>query len=111
MSRTTQQKGREYKRVPCIKEVEIQGIGFFRSLEIGVGGMYIETITPHPVGTILELQFKLSKIDDRPIKVLGNVIYYHECIGMGIRFLDLKPEDRERIERFIEIELPLDRIT
>jgi hypothetical protein len=105
MSGTRLQKRREHKRVPCIKEVEIQDIGLFRSLEIGVGGMYIETVTSYPVGTILDLQFKLNKTDDRPIKVLGNVVYDHKCIGMGIRFLDLKPEDRERIEKFMEIDV------
>ena len=105
MSGTRQQKRRQHNRVPCITVVEIQDIGLFRSLEIGVGGMYIETITSYPVGTILELQFKLNKSDDRPIKVLGNVVYDHKCIGIGIRFLDLKPEDREKIEKFMEIDV------
>jgi len=103
MSETKKQKRRQHNRVPCITVVEIQDIGLFRSLEIGIGGMYIETITSYPVGTILDLQFKLNITDDRPIKVLGNVVYDHKCIGMGIRFLDLKPEDRERIEKFMEI--------
>jgi hypothetical protein len=101
MSANSQQKYRQHKRIPFLNEVEIQDVGIFRSLEIGVGGMYIETIIPYPIGTVLDLRFRLNNTDDPPINVLGSVLYSHRCLGIGIRFLDLKAEDRARIEKFI----------
>ena len=90
---------RRHKRIPFNNEVEIRGEGIFHSVEISVGGMYIKTREPHPVGGVVDLQFKLSKTDESPINV---VLYSHKHAGFGLGFLNLKPEDYKKVEEFIE---------
>ena len=93
---------RKQKRVPFNKEVEIQGWGIGSSVEISAGGMYLKTRETYPVGTVLDLRFKLSETDDCPIHVQGCVLYSHKHAGFGLGFLNLKPDDLQKIERFIE---------
>jgi len=102
MAETGQQKRRQHKRIKYIREVEVIGVGLFRSLELSAGGMYLETMLPYTVGTILHLQFKLVDTDENPINVQGCSLYNHECIGVGLGFLNLRVEDRQRIDKFIE---------
>ena len=93
---------RKHKRIPFNNEVEIRGEGIFHSVEISIGGMYIKTQEPHPVGTVLDLQFKLSKMDKCSINAQGCVLYKHKNLGFGLGFLNLKPEDYQKLEEFIE---------
>jgi c-di-GMP-binding flagellar brake protein YcgR len=102
MAETGQQKRRQHKRIKFIKEVEVIGVGLFRSLELSAGGMYLETILPYTAGTILHLQFRLVETDENPINVQGCALYSHKCIGIGLGFLNLKEEDRQKIEKFID---------
>jgi len=50
----------------------------------------------------LDLQFKLRKTDECPINVQGCVLYKHKNLGFGLGFLNLKPEDYQKLEEFIE---------
>ena len=93
---------RRHRRIPFNNKVKIRGEGFFQGVEISVGGMYIKTQEPYPVGGVLDLQFKLSKTDASPINVQGCVLYSHKHAGFGLGFLNLKPEDYQKIEEFIE---------
>jgi hypothetical protein len=95
---------RKNKRVPFNTEVEIQGAGIFQSVELSVGGMYIKATEPCVVvGDLLDIQFKLRKTNKSPIKVQGCVLYTHKRAGFGLGFLNLKPEDHQKIEKFIEL--------
>jgi c-di-GMP-binding flagellar brake protein YcgR len=51
-------------------------------------------------GSVLDLKFRLFN-DDRLISVQAEVRYVQEGVGMGVRFTNLKAEDRERIKKFI----------
>jgi len=93
---------RQHKRKPFIKEIEIINVGLLRSSELSVGGMYLETILSYCAGTVLELQFRLRDTDEHPINVQGQVLYSHKHVGVGLSFLNLKLEDRQKIEKFIE---------
>jgi type IV pilus assembly protein PilZ len=66
-------------------------------------GLFVRTDQPLAIGTRLHLSF--STDGARPFELLGEVAWinpHHEVgrnlnPGMGIRFLDLHPDDRERL--------------
>ncbi|MBW2493979.1 MAG: TIGR02266 family protein [Deltaproteobacteria bacterium] len=76
---------------------------------INDGGIFVETDTPQPVGTSVELEFKLPGAD-RPIEVIGNVVRSIETdqatpdlvAGMGIEFENLDSDVREQINKIIQ---------
>jgi hypothetical protein len=105
MVETGQPDRRRQKRVHFVKEVEVIGVGVRRCSDLSTEGMYLETVHSVPVGTICDLQFKLNDSDPQPIKVQARVIYVHENVGMGLNFVNLKPEDLERLKQFIRIKL------
>jgi c-di-GMP-binding flagellar brake protein YcgR len=102
MAETSKSERRRNKRISFIKDVEVIGVGIRRSSDLSIGGMYIETVTTFPVGAILDLRFKLQEIDDQLIQVQAKVLYEHGGIGIGLCFVDLSPEDREKIQKLVD---------
>ncbi len=79
------------------------------------GGLYIKTIIPAPVHTMLSLKIFIR---DREIRTTASVQYssaktggQHKVPGMGMKFVNIRPEDqafvREFIRERIENGLPL----
>ena len=76
---------------------------------INDGGLFVETETPQPVGTKVELEFKLPGAD-QPIKVVGNVVRAvsadqgesNAAAGMGIEFENLDSDVRQQINEIIQ---------
>ena len=76
---------------------------------INDGGLFVETETPQPVGTKVELEFKLPGAD-QPIKVVGNVVRSvsadqgdsDAAAGMGIEFENLDSDVRQQINEIIQ---------
>ncbi len=102
MAETEHHDRRQRKRIPFIKEVEVSGVGILQCSDLNLGGMFLETVHYYPVGTVLDLKFKLRETDEHPINVQARVIYKHKGIGVGLYFSSLKLEDRQKIEKFIE---------
>lgn len=88
-------------RVFFCNEVEVVGYGPRRSSDLSVGGMFLESIAGYPLGTVLQLRFKLKEEDPTPIAVEARVLYAANGIGVGLEFLDLVPEDRMRIAALV----------
>jgi uncharacterized protein (TIGR02266 family) len=69
-------------------------------------GIFIRTDEPEPVGTTLKMRFTPHGADE-PLQVEGRVVWVNEPDeadpsadpdnGMGVRFVDLEPELRERL--------------
>lgn len=65
-------------------------------------GIFVRSDDPEPVGTELRLRFAL---DDGPLELDGLVVWINPVRpggdnlnpGMGVRFVELTPEQRERI--------------
>lgn len=75
---------------------------------ISKGGLFINTRSPMPVGTIVRLMISLPDAAF-PFDLKGRVIRVNEydnpgnlVPGMGVEFLDIDEEKRLRIERFVE---------
>ena len=72
---------------------------------INEGGLFVETETPHTVGTEVSLQFKIPGSDE-PLHVIGRVAHTTsggpgEPPGIGIEFDDLDSQARQRINQLV----------
>jgi uncharacterized protein (TIGR02266 family) len=72
---------------------------------INEGGMFIETETPPPLDTTVQLQVRLPDLE-RPIKLGGRVAWVSDGKagsppGMGVEFQDLTPELRGTINDLV----------
>ncbi len=75
---------------------------------INEGGIFVETEIPQPLGTNVELEFKLPGAD-RPIEVIGNVVRSigpdqvgsDGVVGMAIEFENLSSDVRQQINEII----------
>jgi uncharacterized protein (TIGR02266 family) len=98
---------RSSQRIPVemwVEESTDRELYFQRGANISVGGIFLERTIPHARGTIVTLQFTLPD-DTTPIKVKGEIVNVGESsaeLGMGVKFLDLAPNDGKRIEDFVE---------
>ena len=97
----------ELRRGVSLKFKEFQGFVNETLENISAGGMFIRTTTPPPVGTVFDFELVLED-DARPVHGLGEVVWAREeddrfdrPAGMGVRFLSLEPESRERIDRML----------
>ena len=99
---------RSSPRADFVVQVDYQTIDALFSefaRNINEGGLFVETDAPQPVGTHVELEFKLPGAD-RPIEVTGRVVRTEESDssetkGMGIEFENLNAEVRQQINEII----------
>src|SRR5271166_2173524 len=66
--------------------------------DISLGGCYIETIFPFPIGTNLDLQLSI----ETTILIAATVVTCDPQVGNGIKFVRMLPEDREALEAFLK---------
>lgn len=83
---------------------ESMSLAFAR--DISVGGMFIETDQPMPVGSQITIRFNLEESD--PIVVAtAEVTYQVGRMGVGVQFIEIAPEDLKRIEDYVAKSIPL----
>jgi c-di-GMP-binding flagellar brake protein YcgR len=102
MAEPSQEERRKNKRIHFIKEIEVVGVGIRQCSDLSIGGMYLDTHEHFPIGNELQLRFKLLDTDTQPIQVLARVLYVHDGVGIGLGFVNLKPEDQVKILKFVE---------
>lgn len=76
---------------------------FRRTGNVSVGGVYFEQTIPHAVGTLVKLRFSLPG-DPDVIEAEGEIVNtpnVKDGLGMGLRFVQMSPSDRRRLEAFI----------
>ena len=99
----TNRDRRSAKRVSYLCEVEWEGNGMSRINtrvnDLSVTGAFIDAMTCFAVGSMLKLKFRIRDI---PIEVNAEVRYSMPQVGMGVRFLDLKPEHIAALESLVE---------
>ncbi len=101
---------RESVRVPTKLHCSFESIGSLKSASItnlSSGGVFIETVSPLPIGSEVELKIKISQTGAE-IEVPGVVISNNtgadlstERQGMGVRFAELAPEIMEQIQALL----------
>lgn len=103
MSEGSQQERRGTARVRVSVPVEILTEGSTSPIrgattDLSLGGCYIETIFPFPVGTALDLKLHI----ETALPVDAVVVTCDPQVGNGIRFTRMLPEDRKALEAFLE---------
>ena len=97
-----QHEKRGAPRVPYVSEVVCEGTGtrlIARTSDLSASGVFIHSKLCCEAGSILRLKFSVTSTQ---IETIGEVCYSIPHIGMGVRFLDLKPEYDAAIERLIQ---------
>ena len=104
MSQTTQDIKRRYTRVvlPTGMLVAwqcIDGRGMSRMLTLGLGGLFLSTPDPAPVGTLVKLLFDTPGGEVRARAVVKNIKLGE---GMAVAFIDMGYEDRARLNQLVK---------
>ncbi len=76
---------------------------FQRTANLSRGGMYLEHTIPHPVGTVVQLAFKLPG-DSETLRARAEIVNAATdlgSLGMGLKFIDPPPAMIDKIEAFI----------
>ncbi len=70
--------------------------------DISTGGVFFDRAIPYGVGVEVELSFTLPG-ETRLIRCRGQVVNVPDAksFGMGVRFIDLAPIDRQALARFV----------
>jgi type IV pilus assembly protein PilZ len=107
---------RQHERVTVDIEVDYRADDTFLFAyitDISAMGIFVQTNTPEPVGTHLNLCFRIPPIDSgegRLMELEGEVTWINPCRpddpsdrnpGMGIRFSNLGDEDRADLMRMV----------
>lgn len=99
---------RRSRRIGHICEVECEGEGVSRLNsrinDLSTSGVFIDSMTCFAVGSVLRLKFRIG---DTVIETTGEVRYSMPHVGMGVRFVDLKPEHQSAVEALVTGSGPL----
>ncbi len=67
--------------------------------DISTSGAFIDTTSPSPVGTVLQVRFPMNGV---LIEARAEVRFAMSQIGMGVRFIELSPEHQRIIRNYVE---------
>jgi hypothetical protein len=87
-----------FSATALITEVQSQARNHGRVSDIGVGGCYIDMLTPLPVGSSVYLELTHN---DQTFKSQAVVIYAYPGLGMGLGFTQLTPEHLEVLQSWL----------
>jgi type IV pilus assembly protein PilZ len=93
---------RESPRKPCTLTVDYQSQNSEHSehiLDIGTGGVFIETTEPIAVGQELSLNFTFPDSQDK-IKVNGEIVW-RNTKGIGVKFIGINQQQVDEIKTYI----------
>jgi uncharacterized protein (TIGR02266 family) len=90
-----------------VEESHERATYFQHSSNLSRGGIFLEKTLPHPVGTLVSLQFTLPG-DATELRVQAEIVsaLMEDGLGMGLKFVAPPPEVAERIDRFIAAHEP-----
>ena len=77
-----------------------------RTSDLGLGGCYVDCISPSPVGTAVRVKMERNR---EVLDVQGSVVYSQTGMGMGVKFDSAQPNKvLEKWVRDLSGEMPLD---
>jgi hypothetical protein len=106
-------KERAVKRVPFVASVEVVEAStgtklVARTSEVGLGGCYVDALTPFGIGTAVALKIVRDK---GAFHAKAKVVYSDATFGMGLKFEGLDPEQRSILENWVADIVLADRAT
>jgi hypothetical protein len=96
---------RASKRVSYPCEVECSGVGVGMSplnpriSDLSATGAFIDSMVTLPEGTMLRMQFPLPGL---VVDCMGVVMHEMPQFGMGVRFVDLTPEQQNALDELVK---------
>ena len=66
--------------------------------DLSLGGCYIESMYPFPVGSILDLRLQLEST----LLIQARVVTSYPQVGNGMEFNRMLPEDRAELSKFLD---------
>src|SRR3984893_6572579 len=94
---------RSFRRCPLVASAEVTDLHSGTRLsarisELGVGGCYVDALTPFSEGTLVKLRI----IRDQGVfESIGKVVYTHANFGMGVAFTDVTADQLSILEAWI----------
>ena len=89
---------RKHPRARLVTQVEATSLG--RTENLSVGGVLVVTRETFEANSHVIVRFSLPP--DRSIEAPGVVVHSLPQVSMGIKFLQLKDDDRKAIEEFVQ---------
>jgi len=94
---------RKHPRYPCTGQVRMLLEGSDLELlavlrEISLGGCYVETMSPMPPETNIEMTLMLNDLE---VQTRGTVKVSCQGMGMGVAFAEMTPKDRMLLDRMV----------
>ena len=94
---------RSARRCPLVASAEVTDLRSGTRLsarisELGVGGCYVDALTPFPEGTLVKLRILR---DQGAFESNGKVVYTHANFGMGVAFTNVTEDQRSILEAWI----------
>ena len=94
---------RNSARETLFTEVYYEGAGVraeTRISDINASGVFIDALSPLPVGATLKLMFTLP--GGQKVATEAVVVHSQPSIGMGVAFTNLRPDDAKLIQETVE---------
>lgn len=97
------QQRRVAKRCSMVASAEIVDLDSNTRLaarisEIGIGGCYVDVLSPFPQGT--SVQVRILR-DQGTFEAKGKVVYCDSTMGMGLAFTEIRPDQRSVLEDWL----------
>ena len=64
-------------------------------------GMFLDTQHPLHVGDVIDFRLELPDERETPVTGRGRVVWIEPLVGVGIQFLELSPDQRERLRFWV----------
>jgi hypothetical protein len=94
---------RNSRRITFFCEAQLDGMDVARALvrlaDLSTDGAFVDARTVLPPGSMANLRFTLL---GHEVTARAEVRYSMPGMGMGLRFVEVSPEGRELIARFVE---------
>ncbi|MEW6684166.1 MAG: PilZ domain-containing protein [Nitrospirota bacterium] len=92
---TAADERRGVPRLPFLTEVKVDRVMVGRASDVSVRGMFLETLTPYAVGTVLHVALR---VDTETIEAEARVVFADPGVGIGLEFKRLSAAVRHRLE-------------
>jgi len=88
------------KRIPFTQQILINNSIMVNGINISEGGLYVHTGRMFPAGSIVDVSIPFGT---KQINFKARVQHCQECIGMGLEFIDLSPEQQTQLKELMAI--------
>ena len=86
-----------------------EGSDFARTSDLSMEGMFVESESPKPIGTLVQFELEVPGGKNEPIQGLGDVVWVRtgdlvtesKPMGMGIQFRYVDPRSRDQIFQIV----------